>query len=248
MTKLTAHITDTHLDDKTALDRGGYPRKNLDDILSNIKLHDVNEIVFTGDIGEKPTYSSLFEKFENTELPYKAILGNHDDHSEAIKHLKHITSENESELYYSDEDDLYKYLYLDSSASVVSDAQLNWLKNEINTQKPIVVFIHHPVLGLNTGMDTMYPLGDRDKVKAILQECTKGVTIFCGHYHMPDDRQEGNIRQYITPSVAFQVKKDSQAIEINVDSFGYRLISFGKEGISTKLVINRNGNFSTHKG
>jgi Icc protein len=244
MQKRIAHITDTHLGDPTALDRDINPAKNLEAVLEDIAARKIDELVFTGDIGAKESYKWLFDRLEQYKPGFKVVLGNHDEAGEALAHFRNSKTEGNGELYYSNEDEVYKYIFLDSSASALSDAQFAWLEAETATQKKIIVFIHHPILGFATGMDIIYPLQGREKVNALLQQCKGNVTVFCGHYHMPDKRQDGKITQYITPSVAFQVKKNSQKIDIDVKSFGYRIITIDDNAVKTTLVLNRYDHFS----
>lgn len=248
MQKIIAHITDTHLGDPTALDRDVDPKMNLEAILDNIALDRIDDVIITGDLGEPDILPWLFEQLEDSNPGFKVILGNHDDFKEIMKYYKSTSPIAKNELYYTQEDEFYKYIFMDSSSGTVSDAQLEWLSSEVNTLKKIILFIHHPVLGLNTGMDNIYPLHNRGKVNEILQHSRHEVTIFCGHYHMPDKRIDGKIIQYITPSVAFQVKKNSQGIDINVHSFGYRLIILDEHSIHTRLVTNFYDHFTQKSG
>jgi len=247
MSKRIAHITDTHFDDATALDRGSDPRINFEKVLEHIKSQNVDEIVFTGDIGHErtgfeQTYDFLFNGLDAAGLPYKVILGNHDYYNVAMERYKGATA-GQGELYFSHEDNSCKYIYLDSSAAFISPEQYEWLEQEVSTSLKIILFIHHPIIGLhNTGMDRIYPLRGRERIVRLLQQCTHKVTVFCGHYHMIDARENGNIIQYITPSIAFQVRKDSPSIHIYTDYFGYRTIDIGKE-ITTRVYTNGGNGF-----
>jgi len=234
--KRIAFLTDTHLGDSTPASYGINARKNLETVLEDISWQRVDSIVFGGDITESSEYKWFFSRLETACPDYKVLLGNHDDFDEAVKHFHH-PSEGEKELYYSHEDEGYQYLYLDSSATRLSAAQLAWLEKKLATDKPIVLFVHHPILGFETGMDRIYPLQGRDTINRLLQQCAKPVTVFCGHYHMPDSRTEGNITQYITPAVSFQVNKESSSIAIYNGPFGYRLITISESGITSKLRL-----------
>jgi len=242
MHKVIAFITDTHLGDTHTRCEGYNPAKQLEDVLNNSTQQNATHLVFAGDITEPETYPYFFNRLHSIYPNYKAILGNHDNYNEAVEHCHH-TSASSTELYYAEEDEYYKYIYLDSSSSYISNEQLQWLEQELETFKKIVVFIHHPILAVATGMDSIYPLKNRDALRTLLHQLSNDVSIFCGHYHMPDKQQVGNIVQYITPATSFQVKKASNTIEINTDSFGYRIITLNQQGISTQLLINRNGIF-----
>ncbi len=239
---LIALITDTHLGDTTPASLGADPEKNLDLVLSDITSKNIDLLVFTGDITEKEHHPCFFSKLATSCPGYKAIPGNHDVYTEIMKHFSQPSAGNDG-LYYSHQDEKYKYIYMDSSSANISDTQYAWLEKETATPKNIIIFIHHPVLGVDTAMDTIYQLHGRDRINKLLQGCQNPVTIFCGHYHMPDTRQDGNITQYITPSVSFQVKKDAPQLEFNIDSFGYRLINVSG-AITTQLYINRGNGFT----
>lgn len=236
MQKRIAFLTDTHLGDKTPASYGIDARKNLETVLEDIAHQNIDGLIFGGDITEPEEYQWFFSRLEQAHPDYKAVLGNHDDFKEAVKYFCH-PSDGRNELYYSEEDDYYRYIYLDSSSAGISDTQITWLKEQLNTSKPPVVFIHHPVLGLGTAMDRIYPLKNRVKINDLLQQCNHPVTIFCGHYHMEDTRTDGNVTQHTTPAVSFQVKRESQSIEIYRGSFGYRLIDITETFITTKLVL-----------
>jgi Icc protein len=244
MQKKIAFITDTHLDDTSATGRGINPRKNLEAILEHIAANPVDDIVFGGDIGEPATYPWLFEKLQEYKPGFKAIMGNHDILSEMLQYYSSMLPVGTEGLYYVAEDELYKYIYLDSWSSAIGPAQLAWLEGEIRTIKKIILFIHHPILGVPTAIDGLYPLQGRDTINELLQQCRQNVTVFCGHYHMPDKRTDRKITQYITPAVSFQVNKYAASMDIKVSSFGYRVIILSDNGVSSKLITNQYDYFS----
>lgn len=243
MQKRIAHITDSHLGDPTALSRGINPDKNLEAALKHAIDIGIDELIFGGDIGYDNSYERFFKTLNKYKPEFKIVLGNHDNLQEVKKY--YAGQFKADGLYHSKEDEYYKYIWLDSSSESVDPQQMAWLESEVNTSKRIVIFVHHPVLGFETGMDATYPLKNRDEVNAILQQCRQNVTIFCGHYHMPDKRTNGKITQYITPALSFQVKKNSTDIEIITPYFGYRLITLTDGTISTRLVTNYYDRFIT---
>lgn len=247
MQKIIAHITDTHIDDPTALTRGINPRQNLGLLLEDLAQRKPDELVFTGDAGIPGSYGWLFDKMAEYQPNFRLTLGNHDDYSEAMQFYSGKTV-GDGELYYTTEDDFYKYFYLDSSSGSLSTAQLSWLEGELHTTRKVVIFVHHPILGFATGMDSRYPLTNRDSVVALLSESRKDITVFCGHYHMPDKRKQNNITQYITPAVSFQVRKASSEIDIFTQHFGYRLITLTETRISTELILNFYDRFTSKRG
>lgn len=247
MRKIIAHITDTHLGDTTPAQFGIDARKNLAHVLDDIALQNIDSLVFGGDITASSEYEWFFSRLQHYCLDFKAVLGNHDDFTEAVKYFKQ-PSKSGNALYYSEEDSHYKYLYLDSSSSTIDDNQLSWLKHQLGCSKKIIIFIHHPIIGFNTGMDNIYPLKNRESLEALLQQAYNNVYVFCGHYHMPDARTHGNITQFVTPATSFQVKKESQKIDIYNGAFGYRLITLTSHSVSAQLHLNKNGSFGPANG
>lgn len=240
---IIAHITDTHLDDPTATGQGVNTQQNLMAVLADAIAQGATEISFTGDTGRDGTYAWLMEQFAATGLPYRVILGNHDNAAETPANERLFPNPK----YFSYAREGYKYIFLDSSAAEVDTEQYRWLQKELDTDNKIIAFIHHPVLGLGSAMDRIYPLHGRDAINELLQQCTRPVTVFCGHYHTIDTRTVGSVTQYLTPSVAFGVKKDAPGITITTDYFGYRMISITESGIETYLRINRYEGFVTEK-
>lgn len=249
MKKIIAHITDTHIDDPTATSHGDDPRKNLLAVLEDAVAQEADDLVFTGDIGEDSSYGWLFERLREFKSGFRFIPGNHDALNEAEEYYRNTVSAGPGGLYYTEEDDTFTYVYIDSSAAEIKEMQFEWLEGAIKSHKHIIIFIHHPILGFKTGMDKMYPLKNRERIVKLLNERNNSVIVFCGHYHMTDYRTSGNISQYITPAVSFQVKKESNEIDIYTGPFGYRLITLDpdKGTIETRIRINRGGTFITEE-
>ena len=60
---------------------------------------------------------------------------------------------------------------------------------------------------------------------------------YCGHYPMEDTSVHKNITQYITPAVAFQIKKSPDSITLDTSVSGYRIIQMEKSEISSKVKL-----------
>jgi 3',5'-cyclic-AMP phosphodiesterase len=125
---------------------------------------------------------------------------------------------------------LYKFLFLDSSSAFLSLPQLQWMKDELETEKKVVLFIHHPVLEVDIKVDKLYPLQNRNDVLQQLTDNEREITIFCGHYHLADEQYKGRIRQIISPAISFQMLKSAEQMLVDGSQFGYRIISFHDDG------------------
>ena len=240
--KCIAFITDIHLDEGLLEEHKVDCPKNWQLILKDVTARGIGAIVFGGDIGAASAYPWFFETLG--KFDYKFILGNHDSAKDAIPFYKGSNA-GVGELYYAASDTHRKYIFLDTSSERVSDAQFNWLKDELVSDKDVVIFIHHPVLAVDSVIDNIYPLHGRERVADVLQTIDNQITIFCGHYHMPDVQQVGNIKQYITPAASYQIVKEAAEITPDNSTFGYRIISFDEEEIKTELVMYNAGEFVT---
>ena len=235
--KKFAIITDTHFEEKFPIENGSNAKGNWELILNDVLKREINHIVFTGDIGTEESNKWFFESLKKYDISFNVILGNHDTFSSAIKYYNPGIPEDSNELYYSIEENNYKYIFLDSSTSIISPPQLEWLGENIITDKNIILFIHHPVLETGATPQREYPLYESDKLKKVLAQTGKEINIFCGHLHLNDERREGNINQFVTPSACYQAKRNSATTEKDNINFGYRVVEIKKEKIKSEVIM-----------
>lgn len=233
-----AFISDIHFDEQFPIDCGIDAKKNWNRIITDLKSKKINEIIFGGDIGAQTGHQYFTQTLKDFSV--KFILGNHDAFTQVSKFYNPYNRTDE--LYYSFDDNYNKYLFLDSSSAKLSEKQLDWIKENIKAEKPLIVFIHHPVIEVKTAIDKMYPLLNRDIIKSLFESIKQPVTLFCGHYHMNDELHENNIRQIITQSSSYQIEKETNELSINNTEFGYRIIEIEKNNIKTELVTFKNQN------
>lgn len=228
-----AQITDLHLDEAFTKEQGVEARKNLRTVLRDIKLHGISEVVCTGDIGENDAVPYFFDQLKGHSLAL--TLGNHDEYATISKYLSRGKHPKTGKLYSSTLKGGFKFIFLDSSSGIIDIAQLTWLQNELNTDQTIVIFMHHPIIGLSLMVDEIGKLENRSEVLALLEKSNRRINIFCGHYHMIDHQTHGNISQHITPAVSFQIEKRTDSIVIDSATFGYRILSFDEGHISSTV-------------
>ncbi|MGY5849551.1 metallophosphoesterase family protein [Salegentibacter sp. F14] len=240
MMKKIAHITDLHIDEQFPFEDKISARKRFDRILESLKDNSINHIVCTGDIGENKGILYFFEQLKEMDL--SIALGNHDNFMEISKHYNLGANYITKKIYRSELKNYFKFIYLDSSSGIIDVKQFQWLKKELITPKPIIIFIHHPIIGLNLKVDKIGKLKNRKDLIKILEETPNEITIYCGHYHMESSLTYKNIKQCITPAVAFQIKKDIDKIEINTAISGYRIIQIENKTHSSEVKILSNAN------
>ncbi|HYH15945.1 MAG TPA: metallophosphoesterase [Flavisolibacter sp.] len=234
MTRTIAYITDIHLDEAYLTEIGVNPKNNWKRILDDIQARGIGSIIFGGDIGEPAANAWFFDSLKTYELDI--TLGNHDTFMEVSRHFKKKEWQYQTAGYYTNEDAHWKYVFLDSSTNAISLIQQSWLAQELTTEKPLLVFIHHPIFPVDTPVDRAYPLQEREQLQQLLQKRTSPTTIFCGHYHLLDEQHKGMIRQYITPAASYQMVKEAAAIQTDNSTFGYRIISVAKDKVSSEVI------------
>ena len=234
-----AFITDIHLDEEFPQKHDVNAKQNWERIIVDLENRGVDKIIFGGDIGEASAHAWFFETLK--PFSFHVILGNHDSYDSVMEHYSR--GDDPKELFYHVEHDSFRFLFLDSSAEEISETQLRWLEEKIDSDKPILLFIHHPIIAVNSLIDQMHPLKNREAVKSVLHKSSQEIFLFCGHYHMNDESHEGNVRQLITQAASFQVGKSLDRIKIGASTFGYRMIEVGKGSVQTKLVSFKNENY-----
>jgi 3',5'-cyclic-AMP phosphodiesterase len=158
-----AFLTDIHFDETFPINNNVNTRKNWEIVLADISKKGITELIFGGDIGETASYNYFFETLKS--FSFKLILGNHDKFNDVKDFFN--PSKNKQELRYKVEDNDYLYIFLDSSSDQISNDQLIWLQTNLSLKKEIILFLHHPILHINTPVDTLYPLKNREQLKNI---------------------------------------------------------------------------------
>lgn len=226
-----AHITDLHLDEKFPFKNCTDARKRFDAILADIANEQIDTVICTGDIGENEGILYFFDQLKDKTL--YLTLGNHDRFAEVSKYYNLGVNHDLAKIYWSTVVAAFKVIYLDSSAGIIDDEQLIWLERELVSSKSIIIFMHHPILGLTLKVDEIGKLKNRKEIASILTQVNNKVTIYCGHYHMEHSSVYQNITQYITPATAFQIKKHTDRIEIDTTISAYRIIQIENNKITS---------------
>lgn len=230
-----AHITDLHLDEDFPFNDQVSARKRLDAVLRDIKEENIDHIICTGDIGENEGIPYFFEQLKSNAL--SITLGNHDKFDAISKYHDVGADHTSKKIYRSTLKTYFKFIFLDSSSGIIDGQQLRWLKKELLSTKPIIIFVHHPIIGLNVKVDEIGKLKNRNELTDILTGTANEIRIYCGHYHMEDTTVHKNITQHITPAVAFQIKKRPDSIMLDTSISGYRIIRMEKSEISSKVKL-----------
>ncbi|NER13687.1 metallophosphoesterase [Leptobacterium flavescens] len=231
-----AHITDIHLEEGFPLKYRIDAYRNLESVLQDALERNIDRIIIGGDLGNTASNKAFFSTLKKYDEQAEIVLGNHDTYAGISMHYSHHLNQGKGKLYYSYDERSFRFVFMDSSSGITDKEQMEWLRHQLDTDKKLLVFIHHPVLDSYSLMDRKYALNGREAVQEIFSAHKNEVYIFCGHYHMGDERTHGNIRQYISPAVSYQVEKDPEQIRINNSNFGYRIIELNGDELRTHIV------------
>lgn len=174
-------------------------------------------IVVSGDLSLNATseyaYAALGELFEKAGRPVYVIPGNHDiggSPGDFFPPPGRVVSRGPEHCFTVSIAE-HQLRFLDSSPGVVDEAALRWLREEISgSTSRAFVFMHHPPLLAGAPfMDHNFPLQNHAEVLAVLEACTSGVAVFCGHYHCARDLFRGAVAVHIAPSTLFQLDPEA---------------------------------------
>lgn len=195
MTKLI-WLTDLHLvepgrDWPQSVD----PLARLQTCLEEIgALHsDAERIVISGDLIQlrnPGAYGTLRAEMEAMQIPYRLLVGNHDDRDALLKTFPEIDV---FEGFVQRADNLYgaRVLYLDTLAAdgkhhgELCPARMGWLGDQVRSadERPLLIFLHHPPCDIGVPALDRLRLLASDELADLLRRRSGPPHLFCGHLH-----------------------------------------------------------------
>lgn len=189
------HLTDTHLVPAPrrlfALD----PRARLTAAVADINRRhaDAAMVAVTGDLthwGEPGAYADLRDALDQLAMPYRLILGNHDDRANFLAAFPESPTDSQGFVQWAEETEAGLFVFLDtlipgSDGGRLCEARLAWLEETLAAAKgqPVYLFLHHAPLDLGIpGMDAIR-LQNADALLPLLQAQGHLRHIFFGHIH-----------------------------------------------------------------
>ncbi len=234
-------LTDLHISPLGVDTYGVDVRHNLEIIVSEIQKLKYDLLVISGDFCFKAPSLEIYRWIKNKikELPgpMMAIGGNHDDIAMMIDGLQLTKKSIEGELYFKNLHQDIPILFLDSSKSVMSDGQFDWLETELNNcQGPLCIFTHYPPIKMGVPfMDDKHAFHSSSRLVNLLYQYSHPVHVFTGHYHVEKTWSYKNLNVYITPSCFFQINMLQTEFAIDHYRIGYRLIDWLEEGVFSSV-------------
>lgn len=243
-------ISDLHLfEDPNACYGHINPSQTLDAILALIRREFAHSdlLAVTGDLLQQPSthsYTALFERLAELQLPFVAISGNHDVTLELDKHLpfqqrRHIAVTPDSRLVNCHRTRLahWDILWLDSSvqgdiAGCFSSSTLQWLGDTLAaSDRPCIIFTHHPMAKVNSFWIDNHWLKNACEFWAKVAPFTKRIKgIFVGHVHQEAQLLIHGVPLFTCPSTSIQFKSFCQDYTVDDVAAGLRWLTLYNNG------------------
>ncbi|PHM50803.1 metallophosphoesterase family protein [Xenorhabdus miraniensis] len=232
------HLTDIHLTrsrEQKIFDVNPYDNFDFvcEEILRIKSIIEIELIIVSGDIsndGEVDSYRYFLNKMESLNLPYLAILGNHDlknnfDIALAEEKSKYIINSNE----YNNR--IWHFISVDTVVAgedhgLISKDTLIELERKIiaNSHYNIALFMHHHAIPVGI------PIVDNcmlNNGKELLKLCEKYKVKFIGSGHAHTSRiwHHNTMTTCVAPAVVFQWLPGTETVKIS-KGFGFNVIDF----------------------
>jgi 3',5'-cyclic AMP phosphodiesterase CpdA len=191
------HLTDTHLVPAPRALFGLDPRARLAAAIADINRHhtDAAMAVVTGDLthwGEPGAYADLRAALAELAVPYRLVLGNHDERTEFLKAFPQAAVDPAGFVQWAEPTEAGLFVFLDTlipgtHAGALCPERLDWLAATLEGARgtPVYVFLHHAPLDLGIpGLDAIR-LQNSDALLARLVDHGDVRHVFFGHVHRP---------------------------------------------------------------
>jgi Icc protein len=227
LTMRIVQMTDLHVGEEGEQGFGVDVRANFLKILQATRQLQPDQIVVTGDLclhhGSAKVYNWLKAHLDQLNISYEVIAGNHDDSQLLATAFGKSAALAGEELYFFKEWARVSCLFLDTRTAEMSAAQLQWLRDCLQTiQNQVIIFMHHPpILAHMPWMDEYYPFQMQEEIQEVFFAHPYPIQVFCGHYHIEKTIQQRNLSVHITPSCYFQI--DPHSVDFKIDHYNIAL-------------------------
>ena len=243
-------ISDLHLFDNPHERYNGIDTKaSLDKVMALVQkdFSHADLLAVTGDLLQNPNeqnYTEIFDYFDKCGLPYVAIAGNHDVTMELDAHLPFfqrchvgLKADNRLKNCYKIDSDVWQIIFLDSShqghiSGFFNQNTLDWLANTLqNSNKPCVIFCHHPMFKVNSAWIDHHRLKNADDFwQTVAPFCNKIQGIFVGHVHQDFSSVIDGVPVSTCPATSAQFKPLCDDYAIDDVPAGLRWITLYNNG------------------
>lgn len=201
------HLTDTHLARPGEKLYGLDPRTRLDAAVADINRHhsDAAFAVVTGDLthwGEAEAYSNFADVMAALNVPYIAMVGNHDRRQACLRALDAAPRDDHGFVQGTRQTPHGLFVFLDtldetSHAGEMCAKRLGWLAHTLAAAPadvPFVVFMHHPPFLVGVHAMDEIALKQSAAFAAVIAPYRARIRhLFFGHVHRPISGSYGTI-------------------------------------------------------
>ncbi len=240
---LVAQLTDTHLfadDDDTMCDcQTNHTFAAVMQAVAQLQARP-DLLLLTGDISQDETsasYAYARSLIAPLAVPTYWLPGNHDQNVASIASLNGGSVLSDKSFSRGG----WRFILLDSRIQGqpegrLSQAQLQWLEQQLQDASPTLVAVHHhPIACGLAEMDRM-GLTNADDLLAIVDRHPQVKLVIFGHIHQEFSVKRGTIAYFGTPSTCIQLKPQQDTIELDHKPAGFRLLRLYPDGRFTTEV------------
>ncbi len=190
-------VTDVHMVPRGRNLLGLNPRARLEACFADINRNhgDAAYCILTGDLadrGEPAAYVELRELLGGLKLPWRLLIGNHDDRAAFTKAFPSQPLDANGFVQHALDLEAGRLLLLDtnepgSGAGSYCANRAAWLEAELKRagEKPVYIFMHHPPFDINIPSLDRIRLLEVGELARVLDGCRNIRHLFFGHVHRP---------------------------------------------------------------
>ncbi len=249
MAKCIVQISDFHLpDNPQECHEGISAYNNFVGILEYIRKHYYNcdYIIITGDLAHtasKCAYLQIRELLGDFLPRCRLIPGNHDCRDNLRQVFQKVIPDSSGPINFAMSVGNWRLVGLDSLiqgdvGGRIGDDQLQWLENELYTNKTknFMLFVHHPPIVMGSPWLDGIGLYDRSKLIPIINESSQVKVIFAGHAHQEYEGLIRNVPVRVIPSTSLQFTPKTNSPTYDDLPPGFRVIELNETTFSDKII------------
>jgi 3',5'-cyclic AMP phosphodiesterase CpdA len=153
-------------------------------IIKEINASEASFVVHLGDMvpsGDEREYDDFLATMAVLAVPWFSVPGNHDVRGEGLALYEQLLAPR----YYRFEHQSYTWLFLDNSPLGLDESQQQWLEEQLQGDKPALLFMHVPLYDPRGRGHSFLDLAEAGMVMSLLKKAPTGVQgVFAGHIHM----------------------------------------------------------------
>jgi Icc protein len=205
-------------------------------------------IVLGGDLtedGEHANYQALLDLFKDLKVPVHTVLGNHDSLVGFRKTVQPTRGPDFPGYYSFDLQGVhFAMLYTACTGKEfgrLEEKQLLWLNEDLhrNSQKQVLVFLHHPPFDTGVGWLDKLKLANADGFWEIIPPYSRNILgVFAAHLHLQHTCLYRGVVAATCPAVSFQFSgsADSPRGGLSEEPPGFNLIDLAGGSLALRTV------------